>query len=199
MVVHALHFHHFRVFGELAGKLAHGAVPSGGEKQGLAICGGGGHDGFDVVDKAHIEHAVCFIENQHFEAVEIDAAAAHMVHQAAGCGHHNINRAAEGADLLAERRAAHEGDGAQPFHVGSVGEGAFFNLGGQFAGGGEHQRARAFAGLVAAVAELLECGQQKGGGFARAGLRRGHDVTLVERMRNGLCLNRSGRFVAGRS
>ncbi len=102
-----------------------------------------------------------------------------MVHQAAGCGHHRINRAAEGADLLAERRAAHEGDVRSRFHVGSVGEGAFFNLGGNFAGGGQTSTRGPLPGLSLRWLKLLECGQQKGGGFARAGLRRGHDVTLV--------------------
>ena len=66
LVVYPFDFNHFGVFGELARQFADCTVPSGGKQQGLAVFRRGVNDGFDVVDKTHVEHAVGFVEYQYF-------------------------------------------------------------------------------------------------------------------------------------
>ena len=189
-------FNHFWIFSEFARQLAYRAVPSCRKQQRLARFGRGGDNGFNVVDKAHVQHAVGFVQHQHFQAAKIDAPAAHVVHQAAGGGDHNINRARQGFDLLSERRTAHQRYRAHPFHVLRVKLGVFFHLLGKLARGREHQHARAFARLLAAFDDFLQAGQQKSGGFARACLRRSHDVLVCQSGGDGLRLDGRGFFVA---
>ena len=47
------------------------------------VAGVARRDRFDVVDEAHVEHAVGLVEDQHFELRQVDAAAFDVVHQPA--------------------------------------------------------------------------------------------------------------------
>ena len=50
-----------------------------------------GHDPADVVDEAHVEHAVGFVEHEDFDAIEADGAALHEVEQASGRRHQDVD------------------------------------------------------------------------------------------------------------
>ena len=45
----------------------------------------------DVVDEAHVEHAVGFVEHQHLDLVEAQRALVHQIEQAAGRGHQHFD------------------------------------------------------------------------------------------------------------
>ena len=86
----------------LADLVRHG----GGEEQRLPLGRQQRDDLPDVVDEAHVEHAVGFVEHEHFDIVEADGAAVVEIEQAAGRGDQHVDAARQGADLLADRHAA---------------------------------------------------------------------------------------------
>ena len=193
----ALDLDALRVAGHAFCHLAHDTVQGSGEQQGLTLARGSGYDGFDVFDEAHVQHAVGFVQSQHFQAGEIDTAGAHVVHQAARGGHDDVNRARQGAGLEAERCATHQGNGTQPAQLFAVNQGIFFYLLGQLAGRGQYQNAWAVAGAFGALADTGQCWQQEGGGFAATGLCRNKQVATSDGGRHGFALYRGRRVVAG--
>ncbi len=124
--------------GELGDVLRHG----GREEQRLAPDRQLGDDFADVVDEAHVEHAVGFIEHQEFDLVELQAVALHEIEQAAGGGDQHLDALHQGADLAAHRHAADGERRGQP-DVAAIGVEAVEDLPGQFAGRREHQHAAA--------------------------------------------------------
>ena len=60
----------------------------------------------DVVDEAHVEHAVGFVEHEELDLAELQAVAAHEVEQAAGRGDQDVDALHERADLASHRHAA---------------------------------------------------------------------------------------------
>ena len=70
-----------------------------------------GDDLADVVDEAHVEHAVGFVEHQHLDAAQVDVALVHQVEQPAGRGDEDVDAAAQRVDLRVLPDAA-EDDGA---------------------------------------------------------------------------------------
>ena len=166
LVIHALDFDDFRVFGQFARQFADCAVPSGGEQQSLTIARRRFHDGFDVIDKAHVQHTVGFVQNQHFQTIKINFTALHQIHQTARRGDNQVNRFAQSTGLVAERCAADNADSTEPTHIFSIRQRVFFHLSRQFAGRGQYQSARAFARFFAAFGQFLQSRQQEGCGFA---------------------------------
>ena len=166
LIIHTLNFNGFRVFGQFARQFAHCAVPSGGEQQSLTVARRCFHDGFDVVDKAHVQHTVGFVKNQHFQTFKINFAALHQVHQTTRSGDNQVNRFAQCTGLVAERCAADNADSTEPTHIFSIRQRIFFHLSRQFAGRGQYQSARAFAWFFAALGQFLQSRQQEGCGFA---------------------------------
>jgi hypothetical protein len=51
-------------------------------------------DASDVTDKAHVEHAVGFVEHQNFDVREVDAALLDMIQQATGGSDQYVHTAA---------------------------------------------------------------------------------------------------------
>ncbi len=51
---------------EVLRQFAYRCGEGGGKEQGLALAGQHLHDFADVVDKPHIQHAVCFVQNDDF-------------------------------------------------------------------------------------------------------------------------------------
>src|SRR3546814_7216702 len=63
--------------------------------------------------EAHVEHAVGFVEHQHFDRVELGAAAREVVDQAAGGGDEDVDPAAQVVDLRAHAGATEDGGDVQ--------------------------------------------------------------------------------------
>ena len=58
-----------------------------------------GDDALDVVDEAHVEHAVGFVEHQHLDLVEAQRALVDQIEQAARCRHQHFDAARQRAHL----------------------------------------------------------------------------------------------------
>jgi hypothetical protein len=127
------------VRGEIGDLARHG----GGEQQRLALLRELRDDRADVVDEAHVEHAVGFVEHQHFDLVEPDGVRTQQVEQAAGRRDQHVEAIHQVAHLASHRHAADD-ERRLDAHVASVSAEAFEDLARQFAGRREHQHARAF-------------------------------------------------------
>ena len=170
-----------------------------GEQQVLALRRQDVEDLADVVDEAHVEHAIGFVQHQQFDVRQIDGALAHVVQQAARRGHDDIDTALERVDLRVDANAAEHHHRLQR-QVFAVGAHTLFHLRGEFTRGGQHQRAHGEAHAVGRLhlvrlrgREAMQQRQRETGGLAGAGLCTGEQVTTLENSGDGLALNR-GRF-----
>ncbi|OFA01229.1 hypothetical protein DUPY_21870 [Duganella phyllosphaerae] len=175
----------------------------GREQQVLAFRRQHGQHFLDVADEAHVEHAVGFVQDQHFDLAQIDGALLHVVEQAARGGDQDVDAVFQLLDLRVDADAA-EDYGRVQLGVLAVGAHAFFDLGRQFAGRGQDQgadgarRAIGREGLAdSAGRQQLQQRQGEAGGLAGAGLGACQQVAAVEDGRNGLGLDRRRGGVAG--
>src|SRR5690606_29786765 len=105
-----------------------------------------------IVNEAHVEHVIGFVEDEDFDLVETDRTLADVVKQTARRGDENVDAAEHGLLLLVHRGAAENDGGAQAEKFAISAE-AIANLGGKFARRRQHQRA---ACLLAWILTILE-------------------------------------------
>ena len=74
----------------------------GGEKQCLACEGQKFHNAFNIGNKAHVQHAVGFVNYQNFDTAQHHLAALNMVEQTAGRCDQHISTALNSALLIAK-------------------------------------------------------------------------------------------------
>lgn len=173
------------------------AAEGGGEHKGLTPGGEGFDDALDGGEETHVEHAVGFVEDEAFEIAEVAVALAHEVDETAGGGDDDVGSVAQGLDLGAFADAAEDHGDAQG-EVFGVGVDVVFDLGDEFAGGGEDEGfGAAHAALALKAGEVGEDGQGEGGGFAGAGLGDADEVLSGEDLRDGSGLDGGGFSVAG--
>jgi hypothetical protein len=147
----------------------------------------------NVRQKAHVEHAVGFVENQDLEAGKFHRPPPHVIEQSARSRHHDVHSAPERLDLRRHPDAAENDRGAQR-QILSVGAGGLSNLGSELAGRREDERANAPSG---SARESLERREEEAGRFARASLRAAKQVGAAQSHRDGLRLDRRGCAVLG--
>jgi len=147
------------------------------------------------VDKAHVQHAVGFIQDQHFQVIELHRVLLIQVQQASWCGHQHIATATQALHLRIDLHATEYHAGRQ-WQVLAVSGDAFRHLGGQLAGWREYQGADLIVARRCARAQALQKRQGKAGGFAGTGLGGGHHITAGQDGGNGLGLNRGRGVVA---
>ena len=145
-----------------------------------------------VVDEAHPQHLVGFIEHQRLELGDVEGALAHVVHHTAGCAHHHVHTAAQLVDLIAEIGTAIERQHMQPGGAGGIALEGLAHLNGQLAGGSQHQHLR----VPCFEVDARQQRQGKGGCFAGAGLGLTQQVAAEHQLRDGCRLNRRGLLVA---
>ena len=150
------------------------------------------------MDEAHVQHAVCFVQHQHLHLSQIQHALLHQIQQAARRGHQNVDALFQFGDLRVHAHATEYHGGAQ-LQVFAINTHGLFHLGGQFAGGGEHQCTDAgtakFVLRAAAHGEAVQHGQGKGCCLAGTGLGAAQQVVSLQDQGNGLGLDRGGSFV----
>ena len=83
-------FYALRAAHELVGQLLDSFWVSGREQQGLALGRALLGHLHDVVKKAHVQHAVGFVQHQGVQAFQRQVAALQVVHDAAGRAHHHM-------------------------------------------------------------------------------------------------------------
>ena len=149
-------------------------------------------DAPDVVDEAHVEHAVGFVEHEDLDAVERHGAVLHQVEQPSGRCDQHVDAMRERADLRVDVHAA-DRERHRRAQIAAVGLEAVDDLRRKLARRGEHQHAAALRQrLVAVVGEVIEDRQREGGGLAGSGLRDADDVAALHHLRDGLRLDRRG-------
>ena len=184
-----------RVVDDALGQVADLLGEGGREQQVLTLRRQHLEDAADIVDEAHVEHAVGFVEHQHLERLERHCLLLVQVEQAPGGGDKNVHAGLQLGDLRVDLDPA-EDHGAGQRQVLAVGLDAFADLGRQFAGRGQDQRPHRAAVGALGLGKTLQNRQGEAGGLAGAGLCCGHHVTAVEYGRDGLGLNRGGGVVA---
>ena len=154
------------------------------------------------MDKAHVEHAVSFVEDQDFHVGQVNGALVGQVEQAAWAGDEYVDTTGHGLHLRVHAYAAKD-HGADEFEVAGIQLEAVMHLGGQFAGRGQDQDARLFRAVamfavgVTVREQTLENWQGETAGFTGAGLCRHHQITTLQGGRDGTLLHWGRLGVAG--
>jgi hypothetical protein len=181
-----------RIFQELLGKFRDGRRHGGREQQRLSRGRQFGDDPADIGEKAHVEHAVGFVEHKDLDAIKPHRAGSHEVDETARRCDQNVDPSGETADLAADRDAA---DGKRRVYpqVAPIGAEAFQNLPRKLAGRAEYQHAAGFR-LAAnrRAGEPMQNGKREGRGLSGARLRNADHVPAGKDQRNGLTLDRCG-------
>ena len=146
----------------------------------------------DIIDEAHAQHFVGFIQNQGLQVFEIQGFAADVIHDSPGGADDDVDATRQLPQLLAHALAAVDGQDVEAFHVTGVGLKGFSDLNGQFAGRRQNQGLRDTPGNV----DATEDGQGKGSGLAGARLGLAQQVAAGQDMRNAGGLDGGGRLVA---
>ena len=158
------------------------------EAQRLAIARQHRDDATDGRQKAHVEHAIGFVENQGLHRFEANQPAAKEIFQPSRRGYDDPRSGAQGLNLrLLGQTADNEGCGrkflvAQLFVL-------FVNLHGKFARGHQDKRFRV---ARRSLQQALDQGHQERQGFASAGLGGGQDVSARKSVRDRFRLNGGG-------
>ena len=167
----------------------------GGKQQGLALLRHFADDFPYVVDEAHIEHPVGFVEHEIFDRVERYMSLAHEIEQTARSGDDDFNAARQSGGLRFLADAA-EDHGLAQMQMLAIGAEFLADLDRQFAGRRHDQRARAARSVIGAVLrKLMQNGQRKGARLAGAGLGDAQNILAGEQLGNGLGLNGGWGFV----
>ena len=146
----------------------------------------------DVVDEAHVEHAVGLVEHEDLDLIEPHGAHLHEVEQPSRRRDQHVDAAHEIANLAIDRHAA-DGERDARMDVAAVGLEAVDDLRGQLARRAEHQHAAgALFEALLGLGEVIEDRQRERGGLAGSGLRDADHVACGQHLRNGLGLDRRG-------
>src|SRR4030042_3758785 len=62
-----------------------------------------------IVNEAHIEHPVGFIDNKHFNICKVNASPPHVVHKPSRCRYRNINPSTKSTKLVLNTNTAVNG------------------------------------------------------------------------------------------
>jgi hypothetical protein len=187
-----------RVVEQPVGQVLDLVAEGGAEQQALLALRHDGQHLLDVVDEAHVEHAIGLVEHEDLDAADVDRALLVVVEQAARRGDEDVDAAPQAVDLRLHA------DAAEHHHRGQLGvlavrAHALLDLRREFAGGREDQRADRRATLGVAlrrrVHEPVQHGQREAGGLAGARLGPGEQVAALQHGRDGLLLDRRRRVV----
>ena len=160
------------------------------EQKRQALLGQIGNELAHILDEAHVEHAVGFVDDERGAFVEAHLFLAHQIEQAARCGDENIDAVAHRFDLLALAHAAKD-DGVAQMQMAAIGFQTVTDLHGQFARRREDERAHAVRARDGAVLrKALQQRQSEGGGLAGSGLRQAQHIAAFQDRRNRLALDR---------
>ncbi len=178
---------------ERIGQFANGWRHCGGEKE----CLPGGREQpdnfFNVGNKSHIQHPVCFINDQNFGVVQQESAPFKQVEQAARCCNQHIHATVEHVFLVGHAFATNQQRMVE-LEVLAILYKVFGNLKSQLACGFQNERTR-HTGTCTGIAQDFQHGQGKGGCFACASLGNPQNIARHKHGRNSLCLNGGGVFI----
>ena len=180
------------LFGQLGDFRRHG----GREEQGLTRKRNELADAFDVRNEAHIEHTVCFIDDENFNTGQEQLATLEMIEQATGCRDENIGTAFQLTLLFIERHAANQKGHVQPMIDAVFGE-VLLDLRCEFAGRLQNERTR-HARPRPTLFQKREHRKHERRGLSGSRLRDTENILAFKGWRNGSCLNGCGRRISRR-
>ena len=146
----------------------------------------------DVVDEAHAQHFVGFVEHQTAQFGQVQRAAVEVVDHAAGRADDDMHAALERLQLRLVALAAVDRQHVETGQVHGVLLESLGDLDRQFAGRRQHQRLR----LELLRVDPRQDRQRERGGLAGAGLGLAEHVAACQQRRDGRGLDRRGRLVA---
>ena len=188
-------FNRYGVAHEARRERAHVLGKSRREEQVLPFRGQQCQHAADVVDEAHVEHAVGLVQDEDLDLAQVDGLLLHVIEQAPGRRDDDVDPAAQLLDLRLEAHAAVDHGGAQ-LHVLAVGAHALLHLRRELARGHEdetaHRMARGRMADAGFPREELQHRQSEAGGLAGAGLRGAEEIPACEYYGNGLRLDGGG-------
>ena len=171
------------LLGHATDLLRHGGREQGNLTTGRALI----HDPVHVVDEAHAQHFVRFVQHQGFQAGEVQVLATDQVHHAARGTHDNLGTATQGAGLGFVGSAAVDGQHVEIGHVVGIALARLCHLQGQLAGRGQHQD----LGVAVTSFQTRQQRQGKSSGLPCTGLRLPQQI--VSRHQVGNCCGLDGR------
>src|ERR1700677_2947527 len=151
----------------------------GGKKRSVALARAFLDDAADIGKDYHVQHPIRLVEHEELDAVELDAAALHVVQKPSRGGDNHVDAGAQGIDLFAIADAAINDGGAQVGEAGEIVDGGL-DLGGEFA----RRLHDEGAGFGLMLAQEGEDGEGEGGGFPGAGLGAADDIAAGHNQRN---------------
>ena len=155
-------------------------------------------DAADGGKEAHVEHAIDFVEDEHFDGVDVDLAAAEEVFETAGRGDDEAWAAVELIELVVLGEAAADEHGIA-LRAGNELPVGLEDLHGELARGQQDERADGAAFALGAGhrgrVHALDHRDEEAEGLAGAGGGGGENVVAFERGRDGLGLNRASAVV----
>ena len=146
------------------------------------------------MNKAHIQHAVSFIQHQDFNLIQFHRILVLQIEQTTRSSDQHIYAATQLHHLRVNADAAEDHQRAN-IQILTVITDVFANLGRQFAGWREDQRTNRTTAFTMRLIgdQVLQQRQGKTCRFPRTGLGAGHQIAAFQHGRNSLLLNR-GRF-----
>ena len=158
-----------RIVEDLVGKFGQaGSFQGGGEQHGVLAVTRLFHDAVHILDEAHVQHAVRFIQHQHLDVVALELFLFYVLQQATRGGHDYVGGLGQGRQLLFMADAADDGlDAEMGVHRQRPGMGT--DLQRQLAGRGQDQHAARARLATREVQQVLHGGQQEGGCLAGTG------------------------------
>src|SRR5579871_2289876 len=146
-----------------------------GEERGLSLGGRVLEDLLHVLDKAHVEHLIGFVQYHALDAGEIERAPAEVVQHPARRADDDLRAHAEGAELAVDGLPAVDGHNAQPVVLAEVVR-LLRHLDTELSGGQQDDSLRIVLGGV----QPLGQGQGERGGLAGSSLRLADEVTACQ-------------------
>ena len=150
------------------------------------------------MDKAHIEHAVGFIEHHRLDRVEAEMTLSDQIEQPSRGSGQDIDPARHPRHLRVLADAAKDDERAQP-EMPPIGAKAVADLQRQLAGRGQDKTAGSLAlqsGLASRCGEALQDRQRESGGLAGTGLGDSQQIPAGEKLRDCLRLDRRRHGIA---
>ena len=146
------------------------------------------------IDESHVEHAICFIEDEKGHRAEIDVALSDEIEQAAWGCNEDIEAARDCLHLRTLTNTAEDHRVTQR-RVATVTRKAFADLRSEFACWREHETAWSstvwkLGRATRIVQQLMENGQRECCSLSGAGLRDTEEISTSNCRRNGLHLDR---------
>ena len=186
--VTAVHRMRHLIAQEAVDELVDTVVQGGREQQPLAAGRGGGQDPGDAGEETEVCHVIGLVDHGDLDRVQADELLAHQVFEPPRAGDDDVDAGLQRSLLTGLRHAAEDGGDGQSVGLRQWGD-RRGDLGGQFAGGCEHQTGRTARNtLVSSQAGNQRDGERQG--LPAAGLAPAKHVAAGQGVGQGLNLNR---------